>query len=207
MVSPIINFALRGAQALFAVVVLGLSVTLIRGHHLGSFPASLGFAAFVGGISFLAAIIGLAATWFEILGGMVGLVIDGVVALLNVACGIVRTFPLEQLAEGWENQMLTVPKLFAIKLEGVNCNIDLNDLDNIVKLNNNEWFNGGCEPGKNGGTVCYTESSNRNNPQKMLDVYLGHCREASADTVFLFMTAIVMLVCGLMVWLRMKKGY
>jgi hypothetical protein len=92
MVSPIINFALRGAQALFAVVVLGLSVTLIRGHQWGSLPASLGFAAFVGGVSFLGAMVGLAASFFDFLGGMVGLVVDGIVALLNVACGVVRTF-------------------------------------------------------------------------------------------------------------------
>jgi hypothetical protein len=93
MVSPILNFALRGAQALFAIVVLGLSVTLIRGHQWGSLPSSLGFAAFVGGISFLAAIVGLAVTWFEFLGGVVGLAIDGVIALLNIACGIVRNLP------------------------------------------------------------------------------------------------------------------
>jgi hypothetical protein len=205
MVSPIINFALRGAQALFAIVIIGLSVTLIRGHHWGSLPASLGFAAFVGGITFLAAIVGLVATWFEFLGGMVGLVIDGVVTLLNIACGIVRTSPL--LIEDRRNHALTVPKLFAIKLKGVSCKVSVYDLDNVVKLDNNEWFNGGCKPASNGGTVCYTEYSNRGNDKKVLDAYLGHCREAQADTVFFFMTAIVMLVCGLMVWLRMKKGY
>jgi hypothetical protein len=91
MVSSIVNFALRGFQALFGIVVLGLSITLIRGHNWGSLPASLGFGAFVGGISILAALIGLAATWFEFLGGLIGLVIDGMVALINIAGGVVRT--------------------------------------------------------------------------------------------------------------------
>ena len=77
--------------------MLGLSVTLIRGHQWGSLPASLGFAAFVGGVSFLGSILGLAATWFDFLGGMVGLAVDGIVALLNVACGVVRiSEPLSQ---------------------------------------------------------------------------------------------------------------
>lgn len=89
MVSSILNVALRGVQALFGIIVLGLSVTLIRGHHWGSLPAGLGYGAFVGGLSFVAAFIGLAATWFDFLGGMVGLVIDGVVALLNLAGGVV----------------------------------------------------------------------------------------------------------------------
>lgn len=69
--------------------MLGLSVTLIRGHHWGSTPASLGFAAFVGGISILASLIGLAGTWVSFLEGVVGLAIDGVVALINIAGGVV----------------------------------------------------------------------------------------------------------------------
>ncbi|KAF1831848.1 hypothetical protein BDW02DRAFT_36521 [Decorospora gaudefroyi] len=186
MVSPIINFALRGLQALFAIVVLGLSVTLIRGHHWGSLPASLGFAAFVGGITFLAALVGLAAGWFEILGGIVGLVVDGVVALINIACGV----------------------LFAIKLGGVDCN-NVDDLDNVKKLVNNEWFNGGCRKLGDGEKYCWTNVHYGGNDdgKKLADVYSGHCKEAQADTVFMFLTAVVLLVCGVMVWLRMKNGH
>lgn len=89
MVSSLINIVLRGAQALFGIIVLGLSITLIRGHHWGGLPASLGYGAFVGGLSVLAALIGLAATWFDFLGGMIGLVIDAFVALINIAGGVV----------------------------------------------------------------------------------------------------------------------
>lgn len=53
--NPILNFVVRGFQALFGVVVLGISVSLIRGHHWGSLPASLGFSAFVGGVTILGA--------------------------------------------------------------------------------------------------------------------------------------------------------
>ena len=89
MASPILSFILRGFQFLFGIIVLGLSVTLIRGHHWGSTPASLGFAAFVGGISILGAFIGLAATWASFLEGVIGLAVDGLIALINIAGGIV----------------------------------------------------------------------------------------------------------------------
>jgi hypothetical protein len=89
MVSPIINWALRAFQFLFGVVILGLSVTLIRGHHWGSLPSSLGYAVFVGGVTIVAALVGVAAVWVTFLEGIVGLAIDVVVAILNAAGGIV----------------------------------------------------------------------------------------------------------------------
>jgi hypothetical protein len=185
MASPILNFVLRGTQALFGIVVLGLSVTLIRGHNWGDLPASLGYGAFVGGLSFVAALVGLAASWFDFLGGMVGLVIDGFVALVNIAGGV----------------------LYAIKLGGVKCRIDYADTNNNDKLVKNEWFNGGCRKVNNGMSICWSEYKHGGNAQKALDTYVGHCKEAQADTVFMFLTAVVMIVCALLVWLRMRKGY
>lgn len=91
MVSSLFNIVLRGAQALFGIVVLGLSVALLRFHHWGDTPAGLGYGAFVGGLSVLGALFGLAATWFDFLGGMIGLIVDAVVALVNIAGGIVST--------------------------------------------------------------------------------------------------------------------
>jgi hypothetical protein len=90
--SPLINWILRAFQALFGIVILGLSVTLIRGHHWGNLPNTLGYAVFVGGVTILAALVGVAATWVSFLEGIVGVAIDGLVALLNIAGGIVQ-FP------------------------------------------------------------------------------------------------------------------
>ncbi|XP_014559198.1 hypothetical protein COCVIDRAFT_24469 [Bipolaris victoriae FI3] len=181
MVSSIFNATLRGVQALFGIIVLGLSVTLIRGHHWGNLPAGLGYGAFVGGLSFVAAFIGLAATWFEFLGGMVGLVIDGVVALVNLAGGV----------------------LYAINLAGTDCEMSAEDPSNINKMIENEWFNGGCQsPG-----FCWNGYEYSRNPSKQIAVYEGHCKEAKADAVFMFLTAVVMIVCALLVWLRMRRGY
>jgi hypothetical protein len=90
MASPLINWVLRALQFLFGIVILGLSVTLIRGHHWGALPSSLGYAVFVGGVTIVASLVGVAATWVTVLEGIMGLAIDAVVAVLNVAGGIVR---------------------------------------------------------------------------------------------------------------------
>lgn len=82
-------FAIRGLQALFAVIVFGLATSLIKGHHLGSLPSTLGFVAFVGGVSFVAALLGIAARWILVLQGKAGVLIDAVIACFNVAGGVV----------------------------------------------------------------------------------------------------------------------
>lgn len=89
MLSSIFNIVLRGAQALFGIVVMGLTITLIRNHHWGETPASLIFGATIGALSFVAAIIGFAGIWIAFLGGMVSVTIDGIIALVNIIGGIV----------------------------------------------------------------------------------------------------------------------
>lgn len=91
--NPLLNFVVRGFQALFGIVVLGISVSLIRGHHWGGLPASLGFSAFVGGVTILGAALGVAGLFFSFLDGMIGLIVDGVVAVINAAGGIVSASP------------------------------------------------------------------------------------------------------------------
>jgi hypothetical protein len=96
--SPLINWVLRTFQFLFGIVILGLSVTVIRGHHWGSLPSSIGYAAFVGGVTILASLVGIAATWVSFLQGVAGLALDGLVALLNIIGGIVRPILLLRIA-------------------------------------------------------------------------------------------------------------
>jgi hypothetical protein len=85
------TLVIRGFQALLGIIVFGLLITLIRGHHWGSLPTSLWLAAFIGGITFLAAITETAATWFQVkvMEGVVGTLIDGVMGVLSLAGGIV----------------------------------------------------------------------------------------------------------------------
>lgn len=98
--NPLLNFVVRGFQALFGIVVLGISVSLIRGHHWGGLPASLGFSAFVGGVTILGAALGVAGLFFSFLDGMIGLIVDGVVAVINAAGGIVSASPSSEGALG-----------------------------------------------------------------------------------------------------------
>ena len=101
MSNPLVNFIVRGFQFIFGVVILGLSVSMIRDHHWGNLPSTLGFAAAVGGVTILGALIGITATWISLLEGFVGLIVDGFVAIINAAGGIVSEldpsslFPLE----------------------------------------------------------------------------------------------------------------
>ncbi|KAL6705876.1 hypothetical protein ACN47E_006336 [Coniothyrium glycines] len=183
LASPILSLVLRGFQFVFGIIVLGLSVTLIRGHHWGSTPASLIFGAFVGGVSVLGALVGLAATWISLLEGVVGLAVDGLVALVNVAGGV----------------------YFAIRLGGVQCKIDASAANN-QKVLDNDWFNGGCL--KFDGTKgCWVLAEYGDNAKKAVNILLGHCREAQANTVFMFLTAVVFLVSGTLLFLRSKRSY
>ncbi|KAF9735401.1 hypothetical protein PMIN06_002613 [Paraphaeosphaeria minitans] len=181
MTSPILNFALRGFQILFAAVVLGLSVGMIKGQGPGlNSPISLRYTAFVGGVSFLTAIVGIASEWISILQGMVGLVIDGLVTLLNIAGGV----------------------LLAIQIGVPKCS-DTSP-ENQLDLYHNHLFNGGCykELKKiEGESQCWNGQAGR---QGQLN---ARCKEAQADTVFLFFTVAVVLMSATMTFLRQKKGY
>lgn len=84
-----INFSIRGTQALFSMIVFGLACTLIKGHYLGSLPSALSFTAFVGGLSFICALLGVASHWMSALQGHLGLLIDSAIAGVNLAGGLV----------------------------------------------------------------------------------------------------------------------
>lgn len=103
-----------------------------------------------------------------------------------------------------EIHLLTVSQLFAIKLKGVECK-DSSDMGNAWDLLTNEWFNGGFKKFDN-GRFSWVQIHSKNT-QDYADTILGHCRESQADTAFMFMTAVVVIVCALLVWLRMRKGY
>ena len=101
MSKSLVSFALRGFQVIFAAVVLGLSVSLIRdqGYKFGtderySSPIILRFAAFVGGLTLLTAFVSIAAEFVSALQGKILFVIDAIITLINVAGGIVSpAFP------------------------------------------------------------------------------------------------------------------
>ena len=90
MASTVVNFAIRGFQVVFAAVVLGLSVSLVRGQAPGAnSPISLRYTSFVGGLSLVTAFVGIAGEFFTLIQGKISLIMDTIVALVNIAGGVV----------------------------------------------------------------------------------------------------------------------
>ncbi|KAF2747522.1 hypothetical protein M011DRAFT_423197, partial [Sporormia fimetaria CBS 119925] len=175
--SPVLNFVLRGTQILFAIVIIGLSVDLIRGHKVGSLPNSLGFSAFVGGLSILAGILGLAATWIDGLNSLVGVGIDAIVALVNIAGGI----------------------LLATKVGGANCGQKTDD--NWYKLSRIDILNGGCDKNLKDEEVCWYWHDSGANFAKMNT----RCHQSKADFVFMFLVAAALIASALITYLRVRR--
>lgn len=76
--------------------------------------------------------------------------------------------------------------------------------ENLLKLYHNHLFNGGCykDLGKvDGEQVCWNGINDR---QGQLT---ARCKEAQADTVFLFLTVAILLGSAAMSFMRAKKGY
>jgi hypothetical protein len=177
--SSISNLAVRAVQIVFAAIVAGLSIDLARGHKDGAVPIALGYVSFVGCVSLLAAFIGLAATWIEFLQGPIGLLVDGFITVVNLAGGV----------------------LIAAKLKGVKCDKNSSDVTNALKIIENELINGG-KHGK-GLRDCYYCTGTESDADKLI----SRCKMNQADTAFMFLTVVVLLVSLTLTYLRAKKGY
>ncbi|PSN70296.1 hypothetical protein BS50DRAFT_585733 [Corynespora cassiicola Philippines] len=120
MASNTVDFGLRCAQALFAVVVIGLTATLIKGQVTNnSLPVVFGYAAFVGAASLVGAFVGIAGRFMDILQSIVGLGIDAFILLLNLAGGVI----------------------IAVKLIGLKCSDG--SPESWDKMERNDLLNGG----------------------------------------------------------------
>ncbi|KAF2110035.1 marvel domain-containing protein [Lophiotrema nucula] len=91
MALALASLGLRGFQALFAIVIFGLSVSLIKTNY-GHAPAMHGYAAFLGSVSLIAAIAGIAANWLESLNDLVLMIIDATILVANIAGGVIIAF-------------------------------------------------------------------------------------------------------------------
>ncbi|KAL6705875.1 hypothetical protein ACN47E_006335 [Coniothyrium glycines] len=170
------DFASRGLQMLFGIVVLGIAITLLKGHKQGALPASLAFAAVTGAVSVVAAGVCLAASRFDFIHEQLVAVIDGVVFLLNTAGGI----------------------FLAIKLKGVSCKIKANDYEDAKDMfDNNILCGGGVGHDMN---RCYYATIGE------WGIINRRCRQATADSAFMFLTALTLGIAAALAFLRMKKG-
>jgi len=90
----------------------------------------------------------------------------------------------------------------AVKLDGVKCSATEGER-NGAKILGNDILTGGI---RDGITWLQYDIEYRGE-EKAVDTLLGNCRKAQADAVFMFLTAIVLLVGWLMLFLRARKGY
>ncbi|KAF1958589.1 hypothetical protein CC80DRAFT_15112 [Byssothecium circinans] len=120
--SPIINFSIRSFQAIFAITTLALSANLVRDQYKdSSAPVVLKYATFTGAVTLIASLVGAAMQWVDMLQGKVILLVDGIIAVGNLAGGI----------------------LLAAGIGLSKCG-DTSD-ENRVLLKSNILFNGGCD--------------------------------------------------------------
>jgi hypothetical protein len=93
--SPLVNFSIRGFQIIFAIVVLAVSISLVKGQaHYESItrpPVLLRYAVFAGAITLFASIVGIASQWVKALEGKVILLIDITIGVVNLIGGIVSS--------------------------------------------------------------------------------------------------------------------
>jgi hypothetical protein len=87
--------ALRFFQLIFSAVVLGLSISLAKGQVVGSAPATTGYSGFCGAFGIIAAVIGIAAIFFEGVNGIITWIADGLAALVLLAGGIAMAIGLK----------------------------------------------------------------------------------------------------------------
>lgn len=96
-VKLLVAFGLRGFQMLFAVVVLGLSVTLIKGHttfedsrvKTGP-PPMLSSSVAIGAVTLIAAVASLSIAWTNCLREYIELVIHVIIVVVNMVGGTAR---------------------------------------------------------------------------------------------------------------------
>ncbi|KAH7127060.1 marvel domain-containing protein [Dendryphion nanum] len=178
MSNPIFTFALRGAQLVSAAIVFGLSVNLVQGQVHGGAPVSLGFAAFVGAASLVGALVGLAANWVDALQGIIGLGIDGILTLVNLAGGV----------------------LLAVKLKAVNCGNTNSEYmgDHIIPI---DVVNAGCSLLK----LAANDRKCLEWLDEKLGKYNSRCQQNTAASAFMFITVVILLVSLTLAFLRNKR--
>jgi len=131
----LITAILRVFQFLFAIVVLGLSVTLAKGQIINSPPATTGYGTFTGGLGVLAAVIGAAALFVGSLEGIISWALDGLAGIAFLAGGIafavgLRGTDCSNVATTWDNDIIS-GGCATVQGQTECAYIDLNETDKL----------------------------------------------------------------------------
>jgi len=84
----IVTAILRAFQLLFAIVILGVSVNLAKGQHIGMVPIRTGLSAAAGALGMLASLVGIAAIVLSSIPEIVTWGLDGIAGIVFLAGGI-----------------------------------------------------------------------------------------------------------------------
>jgi hypothetical protein len=88
----------------------------------------------------------------------------------------------------------------AIKLAGIRCENAEDSLSNMINLVENDIICGGMDNHKEKVYSCYYAY------QEDLDTLISRCKSSTVDTVFLWLTFIVLIVAATLAFLRSRKG-
>jgi hypothetical protein len=164
-----------------AAVVVGLSVTLLKGQVYGNTPTTTRYSVFTGAFGMIVAAVGLVCLFVQAIPAIVPMVLDALAGLLLVAGGIA----------------------FAVGLKGIRC-----DEDHADALYGNGLLNEGCITAQDGFPYCGVREGTRTDDQgrELFDKLNGRCKTAMSDEIMQF---VLFAVCAILVgigFLIMRKG-
>jgi len=163
-----------------AAVVVGLSVTLLKGQVVPPTPTTTRYSVFTGAFGMIVAFLGLVCLFISAIPALVPMVLDALAGLLLLAGGI-----------AW-----------AVGLKGVKC-----DEDHALALYDNGLLNEGCiSDGKKGDRpICGVYSGDADD-RKAFDRLNARCKYAMSDEIIQFILFAVSAILLLLGFLIMRKG-
>jgi hypothetical protein len=167
--------ALRTFQLLFGIVIIGLTATLIKDQVFNGTLPS--------SIAYAAF-----AGAFGIIAGVVT-----IVALWVDAIQIIFVLGLDALATVF---YIAGGVVLAVKLKGVSCSSGSDR--NIIDMSDNELLNGGCAQAKNIRICGYAGEESK-------DKLLSRCKMNQADSVFMFLSIVVIIAAAVISFLRVGR--
>ncbi|KAK3391130.1 marvel domain-containing protein [Podospora didyma] len=172
-----ITLGVRALQFIFAIVVLGLSITLIKAQQIGDAPTTTKYSSFTGGFGILVCAAGVLGLFISKIPDIAFLALDGILGILFLAGGI-----------AW-----------AIGLKGINCK----SIDDLGKMLDSPLINQGCTDLPDGR---YCPIGNTGSTQERIDRLQASCQKGFTNEIFQFLCVAISLgVIGLG-YVRMRKG-
>lgn len=162
-------------------VVVGLSVTLLKGQVYGDAPTTTRYSVFVGAFGMLVAFLGLICLFVSAVPAVVPMALDALAGILLLAGGI-----------AW-----------AVGLKGIKC-----DEDHAAAMYANGLLNEGCLPAdkKGDSPYCGVLVGIGDNSQKAFDRINSRCEYGMSDEIIQF---ILFAVCAILLFLGfliMRQG-